>query len=152
MHGSRAPLYFISLLGKGMHWRTRGSNVVYAATPTGFRVAIKNDQPLVPAQAEALQWRISWIGLQPTSTKAYSKKMGTIKVAASGVAWELDDDGSGLHLDVLAKARAVFGTVGPTERTGAPLRSTQMPPGTRMHTRMITVALITPSRDDQAGG
>ena len=105
------PSFLASVGGERMHWRTRGAHATYAATPSGFRVALKYSGPILPAQAEAWKWHVSWIGVD--SHAQYAHKLGTIQVATSGIGWELDDSGAGLHLDVLAKKAGSF-TVEPT--------------------------------------
>ena len=60
------PLYLTSLGGESHHWATTGATSIYFATPTKFTVFVRwaNGAPLTPAQANGLQWRINWLGIQ----------------------------------------------------------------------------------------
>ena len=59
----QTPRYFTMMQGKKNHYKPQGSNIVFSPTASGFRVyAISNSKSITPAQAEAYQWAISWMG------------------------------------------------------------------------------------------
>lgn len=60
------PVYVTSLSGSSSHWATTGGNCVSNPTPNGFRVYLRwsDGTPLAPAEANAGQWRVNWIGLE----------------------------------------------------------------------------------------
>jgi len=63
---TETPLYFTSLGGKSSHWIAIGSNSVYKATPTGFRIYIYSGdgRPLTPEYANENEWYIKWSGIK----------------------------------------------------------------------------------------
>jgi hypothetical protein len=60
------PTYFTSLGGNSSHWATTGVTSIYNATPTGFRVFVRwsDGSALTPAQANAFQWHVNWLGVE----------------------------------------------------------------------------------------
>ena len=60
------PKYTTSLGGNSSHWATTGVTSIYNATPTGFRVYVRwsDGSSLTPAQANAFQWHVNWLGVE----------------------------------------------------------------------------------------
>jgi hypothetical protein len=60
------PKYFTSLGGNSSHWATTGVTSIYTPSPTGFRVYVRwsDGSALTPAQANSLQWHVSWLGVE----------------------------------------------------------------------------------------
>jgi hypothetical protein len=60
------PKYFTSLGGDSSHWATTGVTSIYTPSPTGFRVYVRwsDGSALTPAQANSLQWHVSWLGVE----------------------------------------------------------------------------------------
>lgn len=60
------PAYLTSIGGTGNHWATIGATSIYQATATGFRVYVRwvNGNALTPAQANAFNWHINWLGME----------------------------------------------------------------------------------------
>ncbi|MGH3672742.1 MAG: hypothetical protein ACRDSH_19280, partial [Pseudonocardiaceae bacterium] len=60
------PVYVTSLGGSSSHWATAGGNSVSNPTSNGFRVYLRwsDGTPLTPAEANAGQWRVNWIGIE----------------------------------------------------------------------------------------
>jgi hypothetical protein len=60
------PKYFTSLGGDSSHWATTGVTSIYTPSPTGFRVYVRwsDGSVLTPAQANSLQWHVSWLGVE----------------------------------------------------------------------------------------
>ncbi len=69
------PLYICSLVGCSHHWSTTGGSSIYAPTPTGFRVSVRNAVsyfiegtcnyfPLQVSTAVKHKWRINWIAVE----------------------------------------------------------------------------------------
>jgi hypothetical protein len=63
---SAVPVYITSIGGNSSHWATTGATSIYNATATGFRIYVRwvDNSPLTPAQANANQWHINWIGME----------------------------------------------------------------------------------------
>ena len=60
--------------GENLHWKVKGSHVIYSATANYFRVYIYHKQGVTPAKAEADKWGIAWFG---TDDNTYSGTSGT---------------------------------------------------------------------------
>ena len=60
------PKYFTSLGGNSSHWATTGATSIYTPSSTGFRVYVRwsDGSVLTPAQANSLQWHVSWLGVE----------------------------------------------------------------------------------------
>jgi hypothetical protein len=58
------PIYNAVLYGSSAHWATTGVTSIYNASPTGFRVYIRQADggPLTPADAVANGWYVRWVG------------------------------------------------------------------------------------------
>lgn len=65
-HFASTPTYLTSIGGTTNHWSTTGATSIYLATPTGFRVYVRyiDGGAITPAQANAMQWHINWIGME----------------------------------------------------------------------------------------
>jgi hypothetical protein len=60
------PYYITDLVGGSAHWTLTGGSCVYGASPTGFRIYIRqsNNSTISPTDAVTNGWRIQWIGIQ----------------------------------------------------------------------------------------
>ncbi len=69
------PLYVCSLDGKSHHWSTTGGSSIYQASPTSFRINLRNavssfvegSCEYCPLQAETAkhhEWRINWMAVE----------------------------------------------------------------------------------------
>lgn len=63
---SSTPVYITSIDGNSHHWETTGASSVYQATSRTFRVYVRfsDGRPVTPADANARQWHINWIGME----------------------------------------------------------------------------------------
>ena len=69
-HGfTDTPRYFSSMHGKNLHWKVKGSHVIYSATANYFRVYVYHKDGITPQKAEQMKWGISWYG---TTNPLYS--------------------------------------------------------------------------------
>jgi hypothetical protein len=74
-HGDfkKTPNYVTSVCGHNKVWELAGTSAVYDPTPTGFRIYVRwsYNKPgaelptLTPADANALGWYVTWIGIEP---------------------------------------------------------------------------------------
>ena len=60
------PVYITSVVGDHYHWGTTGASSIYEATPTGFRVYLRqwDGAPITPQYANENNWHIQWIGIE----------------------------------------------------------------------------------------
>jgi hypothetical protein len=61
------PVYTTSLVGDGNQWSTTGASSIYEATPTSFRVYLRewDGSTITPQYANKYNWHIQWIGIGP---------------------------------------------------------------------------------------
>jgi len=84
-----APRYLTMLHGTKSHYKTQGSNIVYAPTAKGFRIyVVSNSDVYAPELAETNAWTISWIGTSGESSGTSDSK------------WVADHKGQGLFMDI----------------------------------------------------
>ncbi|SHO58923.1 hypothetical protein [Vibrio quintilis] len=60
------PTYITSMNGDGGHWEVIGSQAIYSASETGFRVYVRypsDQKPISPAIANQNNWSINWVAL-----------------------------------------------------------------------------------------
>ena len=59
------PIYITSLGGCNNHWTMDGISAIYSATPTGFRIYLRDDSgnTITPEIANERGWNLQWIGV-----------------------------------------------------------------------------------------
>jgi hypothetical protein len=66
-HGfDSTPLYIPSVVGLGKHFKLLGTNTVYDASATGFRIVVYNAlaNNITPQHANDWQWHVNWIAIE----------------------------------------------------------------------------------------
>lgn len=60
------PVYVTSLGGSSSHCATTGGSSIHNPTSNGFRLYVRwsSGMPLTPAEANANQWQVNWIGIE----------------------------------------------------------------------------------------
>lgn len=74
------PLYFVSIGGKAGHWAVTGSNAVYDANKSGFRVYLRwpHGGLLTPDYARQKHWHINWFGIESIVVPAPKPEEGWV--------------------------------------------------------------------------
>ena len=80
------PRYFASLGGGSSQFNALGVNGIYSATPTGFRIYLRDwkGAALTPAYANSKGWYVQWLGVPADNAKSGSTPSGTTNWKAYG--------------------------------------------------------------------